>query len=593
MMETATVLEQGGVGRSDVHADFPVTWHYPGDERKFWTMDPMHFPEPIRPLAAAFLTAVYATGFDRAAEHYDMPIRMRFLHINMYIYQSIYPIAAPPELVLKIMQQIGRVAPGLVNAIQNKAVGAQARKYLDRLNPVMERLDEYWENELLPEIKQHLRFWEDFDLRGATMPQLLAHLDATYAKAERLGAIHFLIGFPFLLAQSTFHELFYDLFGGEQTLQAFRLLQGFDNTSLEIDRALWQLSRRALAAAPVRVVLEEQASARVVPALESTAEGRTFLVELRAFLEAYGHRHDKVDTISEPSWLEDPAPVIKSLKDYVTQPERDLETERAALSVERERLIAEARQKLSGYPQPVVGQFEAALKAAQIATVLQEDHAFWIDQRGLYQIRRVLLECGRRLAEAGVIGGVDDVFYLTLDELRVTAAALPKLDRRQLVRDRMAEMHRFRTLVPPQTLGTAPLMAPPNDPMGRTIGKFFGTPVQASHDPRVLTGHAGSTGVVRGPARVVRSLAEASKLQPGDVLVAETTAPPWTPLFTTAAAVVTDTGGMLSHCAVVAREYRIPAVVGTGRATTMLTDGDLVEVDGAAGTVRRITPAHQ
>jgi pyruvate,water dikinase len=92
--------------------------------------------------------------------------------------------------------------------------------------------------------------------------------------------------------------------------------------------------------------------------------------------------------------------------------------------------------------------------------------------------------------------------------------------------------------------------------------------------------------VVRGPAKVVRSLAEAAKLRPGDVLVAETTAPPWTPLFATAAAIVTDTGGVLSHCAVVAREYHIPAVVGTGKATARLRDGQIVEVDGGAGVVR-------
>jgi pyruvate,water dikinase len=90
--------------------------------------------------------------------------------------------------------------------------------------------------------------------------------------------------------------------------------------------------------------------------------------------------------------------------------------------------------------------------------------------------------------------------------------------------------------------------------------------------------------------QVVRSLAEANKLQPGDILVTETTAPPWTPLFGTAAAVVTDAGGILSHCAVVAREYGIPAVVGTGLATATLRDGQLVEVDGDAGVVH-IEPA--
>jgi pyruvate,water dikinase len=94
--------------------------------------------------------------------------------------------------------------------------------------------------------------------------------------------------------------------------------------------------------------------------------------------------------------------------------------------------------------------------------------------------------------------------------------------------------------------------------------------------------------VARGIARVVRSLRDAGRVQPGDVLVAEMTAPSWTPLFATVAAVVTDTGGILSHCAVVAREYQIPAVVGAGRATSVIQDGQLVEVDGDRGVVRII-----
>jgi pyruvate,water dikinase len=89
-------------------------------------------------------------------------------------------------------------------------------------------------------------------------------------------------------------------------------------------------------------------------------------------------------------------------------------------------------------------------------------------------------------------------------------------------------------------------------------------------------------------ARIVRSLDEADRLAPGDVLVAETTTPPWTPLFATLAAVVTDTGGVLSHCAVVAREYGMPAVVGTGDGTDRIPDGAAVEVDGDAGVVRII-----
>jgi pyruvate,water dikinase len=101
-----------------------------------------------------------------------------------------------------------------------------------------------------------------------------------------------------------------------------------------------------------------------------------------------------------------------------------------------------------------------------------------------------------------------------------------------------------------------------------------------------LCGRAASSGVARGVARVVRSLGEAGRLGPGEVLVTETLSSSWTPLFATAAAVVTDVGGILSHAAVVAREYGIPAVLGAEGATVRVRDGQVVEVDGDRGLVR-------
>jgi pyruvate,water dikinase len=100
-----------------------------------------------------------------------------------------------------------------------------------------------------------------------------------------------------------------------------------------------------------------------------------------------------------------------------------------------------------------------------------------------------------------------------------------------------------------------------------------------------VQGQAAAVGVRRGRARIIHTLADAGKLQPGEVLITKATTPPWTPLFGVATAVVTDTGGILSHCAVVAREYGIPAVVGTGQATQIFRDGQLLEVNGTVGTV--------
>ena len=134
-------------------------------------------------------------------------------------------------------------------------------------------------------------------------------------------------------------------------------------------------------------------------------------------------------------------------------------------------------------------------------------------------------------------------------------------------------------------LGSLPPGPPPDDPISRAVIKMFGGRPTESESADVLYGMAGSPGLARGRVRVVRSLAEGESLEAGEILVAPTTAPPWTPLFARAAGIVTDAGGILSHCAVVAREYSIPAVVGAKRATTVLRDGQLVEVDGTNGRI--------
>jgi rifampicin phosphotransferase len=154
-------------------------------------------------------------------------------------------------------------------------------------------------------------------------------------------------------------------------------------------------------------------------------------------------------------------------------------------------------------------------------------------------------------------------------------------------------MEYFRTIAVPPTVGAPPSEAAPRDPVSAALAKFFGPLAldPTSAEATTISGRPGAPGKVVGTARVLSSLADARKLSPHEVLVAATTAPPWTPLFATAAAVVSDTGGILSHCAVVAREYGIPAVVGTGNATTRIPDGHLVEVDGDAGVVHLLAPS--
>lgn len=553
---------------------FPVVWERPGDESLTWMRERMHFPQQLSPLTGSIMTkVVWEGGLNPWVAAFELPASgVRAQMVNTYFYWAREPLIAPPD-----------------------ELAVRAKRSEDKLEAVLARFGALWEEEWLPEIKQHLSFWERFDLSGATPPALSGHLEDSIRRLQRIMEIHFRIALPAPLASSLFEELYRDLFSADDAFDPYRLQQGFDNKSLEIDRALWQLSRSATADMAVAATFETCDAARVLPALEAQRAGNAFLAEIHTFLAKYGMRSDRL-SFDWPSWIEDPTPVIDSIKSYMRQPDRDLAREIGMLAEKREGLVARARQRLKGYPQPVVDHFEVLLGAAQAATVLQEDHNFWIDHCATYQFRRLILELGRRFAAVGALPTPDDVFLFKLDELRDTARDLaerrPAKDRQYLILARKAVQDHFRHIAQPEVLGTPPQGPPPDSPYARAMyGKFYGMRPKPVIVPGVLRGISGSSGKARGPVKVVRLLSEGDKLQPGDVLVAETTLPAWTPLFATAAAVVTDTGGILSHCAIVAREYRIPAVVGAVVATATLRDGQIVEVDGDAGEVRIVASA--
>ena len=326
----------------------------------------------------------------------------------------------------------------------------------------------------------------------------------------------------------------------------------------------------------------------MLPRLAMAADGRALLADLDVHLARYGHR-GALWGLSEPTFREDPTPVVKVLQDYVTQPDAaspDRELER--LGREREEAIAQARAALEAYPGPVVAQFEAMLEAAQVGLVLTEDHGFHIDFHGVALVRRAVLALGRRLVEEGVLAAHDDVLHLTLEELRATAQAAPLVDRRTLVAARKGELERHADDPAPPVLGTPPAGPPPADPMTRAMLKFFGTPPAEAPAPGVVQGSAGSAGKRHG-RRARRALA-AGRRAPGAGRGPgrRDDGPALDP------ALRGGRRGRHRHRrhpqprAVVAREYGLPAVVGAAGATAVLRDGDVVEVDGDRGTVRLV-----
>ena len=433
--------------------DFPVVWETPEDERLFWLYDRLHTPGQSSPMDASLWRILYE-GLTRGQSFYGIPTDMRVQHINTFIFMT--NLAPPPT-------------------------AEQAATIQERVEAAMGRLQSLWDDEWLPEIQAHITFWAGFDPARASLPELIAHLDDSVDHLKQVFDLHFRIVVPVYIAMSGFDDFYQELFGKESPFGSYALLEGFPNKTVEIGQAIFQLSRQALLEPSVSTLLAAHAGDPTTQ-LQQTEAGRQFLMAMDRFLQEYGHRSE-IWSLTYPSWIEDPGPVYRTLRDYLTQPDLDLDADLATAAEKREVRIAAVRTQLQGYPQPVVEQFEFLLRAAQVATVLSEDHGFWIDFHCVDSFRQVVCAFGRRLAAMDAIDAPDDVFFLSSEEVRAAALAAPTRHLRALVAARKAEMARFSGVQPPPMLGTPPPDGPPdNSPAARADRKFWGNlPPQTPH----------------------------------------------------------------------------------------------------------------
>jgi rifampicin phosphotransferase len=252
-----------------------------------------------------------------------------------------------------------------------------------------------------------------------------------------------------------------------------------------------------------------------------------------------------------------------------------LQARRRRMEEDRATTEAACRAALAGQPK-LLKRFENLRRLAQHYAMVREEQISWFTLAWPL-MRRAVLRFGQEMADRGVIQAPDDVFFLTRSELEAALGG-DTTDLRSTVASRQREWERNRRLTPPLSLGKSPM------------DKLIGGLAEAVRTPGAdldggIRGVPASPGRATGPVRVVRGPDEFDLFQPGEVLVAQTTAPAWTPLFDRAAAVITDAGSIAAHASLVAREYGIPAVVGTVDASARLRDGQIVTVDGSAGIV--------
>lgn len=289
----------------------------------------------------------------------------------------------------------------------------------------------------------------------------------------------------------------------------------------------------------------------------------TFRPAVDAFLTEYGHRETtSVLLISAPTWSDSPGTLLGAVTSLVDEPPR---LTRVVAGSAADRLLAHRLARSEWASRWIM----RTVTAARSGIAMREDTHFHA-ARALPLLRRTALEVGRRLADVGILRDAEEVFHLRIEELQ----ALP-----EPVTVDPADVARVHDVVEARAarraeLGGAPLISP--------TSLFHRTATDAD---ALVTGTAAGGGRATGPVRLVRGPAEFGRLRSGDILVCPYTNPSWTSLFQRAAGVVVDTGGSASHAAIVAREFGIAAVMGTGTGTSMLVDGQMVTVDGDTGRV--------
>jgi len=363
------------------------------------------------------------------------------------------------------------------------------------------------------------------------------------------------------------------------------LMMGWNNIPVRAekslyDMALWCRERETLAAyllaTPARQ-LGGQLAGGQVPANVNAEDWQELRARFADHLKQFGHLIFQLD-FAESLPLDDPAPMLETIKLYLRGAGVNPHERQQLNEAQRVQTADTMLRRLRGLKR---WAFRKALNWGQSMSQVREDA---LAQIGLgYPLLRALLhELGQRFVAGGVIRQAGDIFYLEKTEIDECVA---KLHSRVVLDDLSARVMERKAFIEKAAQVTPPPMMPLKKRVMGVKTEVFIAATGESQTGNVLKGVATSAGKVTASACVLRGPEDFDQMRPGDVLVAGTTTPAWTPLFAMAAAVVTDIGGPLSHGSIVAREYGIPAVMGTGVATKRIRSGQIITVDGSAGMV--------
>ena len=565
------------------------------DEARFWFQDGLHAAEPLYPFDS-FLFEYGVVALNQANSRlFAIPGSLGFecRILNGYVYTSANSVADDATL-----------------AERETVFSRRSGHYYERWDALYERwLDKV---EAATSVLIALEVPEMGQLEDESIVTEGRGLGSSYALLQAYDRLVqgadgiFQYHFEFLSLGYLAYLVFY-----EQCRQAFpeitdqtlaQMVSAIDVLVLRPDDELRRLARLAVELGVSEAVATAVNEGELVTTLAGSDAGDRWLADFDGtkdpwFYFSCGtgvfHHHHR-------SWIDDTRFPIRTISSYIGRlaAGEDISRPREAVLAERERVTGEYRALLS--PELRRG-FDESLALARTVFPYVENHHFYIDHRYMTIFWNKVREFGALLKRHGFLADQEDVFLLRHDEVRSALEELrlhwssggagvargprwwPSLvERRRAIYDAMC------VWAPPPALGRPP--GEMTDPLAVMLWGVTNERVRdwLSSDgdtAEVLTGCAASPGVAEGVARVLLRIDQLAELEDGEILVAPVTSPSWTPVFHRIAGAVLDTGGIMCHAAIVAREYRLPAVVGTGTATKQIRSGDRVRVDATSGIV--------
>ena len=430
-----------------------------------------------------------------------------------------------------------------------------------------DKVHKKWAESFLTKMKR----FDSLDLRKLTDEELYTEykdMENAFLKHYRLiryGLVTHSIGSN-LMIKRWLHDWLDD---GSGALYS-KLISGLpDNKTITTNTALMRLAESARENPRVLEMLRSTPSRAFVKELEGDSSIKDFSAKLREFLNEYGHRSHTREMYF-PRWIEDPSLVVDVLKALVSSPEIDVDALEKQKKEERIKAEKEALDSISklkfGFFKRLI--FKTVLKYAQIYLMFRENQRFYLDHT-IYRQRRIFTEYGRRLLARGIIDHQDDIHFLSKEEIFAISRNELAVSK-ETIKKRREEFEKYADRLPPKFL--------------RGDTEFDDAIVREDHVLRIA-GTGASPGRVTGVVRVVTSISALSEVREGEILVTSNTDPGWTPVFPKLGGLITETGGILSHGAIVSREYNIPAVTAVSDATKILKTGQKVTVDGNEGVV--------